>query len=99
MNVLDALQIHARRSKAVGDFAGRYCVSDPTSWKWVVRHFHAIQPDFPAGPQAPSVGDSQSSSTKRMSCSLSLMPKRFQRMRVEFLDVEMGEGFEHHWYW
>ena len=52
---------------------------------------HTSQPR----PQAPSVGLSQSSSTKRMSCSIGSMPMRAEALQVEILEVRRRRLHDH----
>ena len=52
---------------------------------------HTSQPR----PQAPSVGDSQLSSTKRMSCTAVSMPNSFSESRYSCW-MWSGDGLQHH---
>ena len=50
IDVLDALQVHRQALKAVGDFAQHRLAGQRADFLEVgeLRHFHAVQPDFPA---------------------------------------------------
>ena len=52
---------------------------------------HTSQPS----PQAPSVGLSQSSSTKRMSCTLGSMPMRVEALQIEIQEVGRRRLHDH----
>lgn len=73
---VDALRIHGDALQAIGDLDGHGSTSmPPTCWKYVncVTSMPLSQTSQPR-PQAPSVGLSQSSSTKRTSWSLGSRP-------------------------
>ena len=84
----------ARRSDAVGDFAGDRLAVDAADLLEVgeLRDFHAVHPDFPAQPQAPRVGFSQSSSTKRTSFFFRSKP-RASANRGRARGMLSGAGF------
>jgi len=49
-------------------------------------------------PQAPSVGDSQLSSTRRMSCTVGSMPTARSEPRYRSM-MSCGDGLMTTWYW
>ena len=68
----------------------------PACWKYVncvisMPSMTTCQPT----PQAPSVGDSQLSSSKRTSCSARSMPEPLEASQVSLLDV-LGRGLQDH---
>jgi len=65
-----ALDIHPETFEAVGDFAHHRPAVEPAHLLEVgeLRNLHAVEPHSHPNPHAPSVGDSQLSSTNRMSC-------------------------------
>ncbi len=69
IDVIDSLQVHGNPFATVGNFSrDRFQVDTTTLLKiGKLGDFHTIEPDFPAQSPGPSVGDSQSSSTKRIS--------------------------------
>ena len=71
----------------------------PTCWKYVncVTSMPSIQTSHPV-PQAPSVGPSQLSSTKRVSCAAGSMPMASSERRYCSC-TSSGEGFSSTWYW
>ena len=77
VNAVYLLQIHGDTLDTVGNLSADGVAFEPTHLLEIGKlgDLHAIEQTSQPRPQAPSVGDSQLSSTKRTSCTAMSMPR------------------------
>lgn len=82
-HVVVSTQKHTQPFDAISDLYGHRSRINATHLLEIgeLSNFHPVQKHLPAHPQAPSVGASQLSSSKRISCSSGRMPNDFRLSR------------------